>query len=431
MDARALSLQILLSVFEQKHSLTQALEQHLAKAKANDRGFIQECCYGVCRWYDFLDGIALQCLKKPLKAKDADIYLSILLGLYQCHFMRLPDHAAVNKTVALAKARKKPWASGLMNAVLRTFLRDKTALIAKLDQTPAAKSAHPQWLYDRISQAWPAQLEQILEANNQYPPMHIRLNTEQLARAAWLETFEGEATCSAAVPTGIQLQQAVPVERLPGFKKGQVFIQDLAAQLAAPLLDAQAGDRVLDVCAAPGGKTCHILQATEGLDRLVAIDISAARLEKVRENLERASLQAELICADACDVAAYSDGEHFDRILLDAPCSATGVIRRHPDIKQLRFDSDIDALVALQAQILQSIWPLLKPGGVLLYATCSILPEENTKQLSHFLAEHADAEEWPIEAEWGMPAAVGRQILPGMAAMDGFYYGRLRKLPIE
>lgn len=431
MDARAVIIQILQTVLEDNHSLTQALERGLTKAKANDHAFIQECCYGVCRWYIFLDAIAAECLQKPLKRKDSDIHFGLLLGLYQCHFMRLPDHAAVNKTVALAKTVKKPWASGLMNAVLRTFLREKDKLIAQVCKEDAIRTAHPDWLFDRFKAAWPEQCSAMLDANNQYPPMHIRINTNKLTREQWLSSFPGEASASSKVPCGVHLQKAVSVSQLPGFSSGDVFIQDLAAQLAASLLDAQAGHRVLDICAAPGGKTCHILQATPDLKECVAVDISETRLEKVRDNLKRAHLDAKLVCADATQTNTFWDGAPFDRILLDAPCSATGVIRRHPDIKHLRLDSDIDALIGLQADILNAIWPLLKPGGILLYATCSVLPEENTKQLAQFLAKRSDAKELVINADWGIATDVGRQILPGMDAMDGFYYGRIQKLPIE
>jgi 16S rRNA (cytosine967-C5)-methyltransferase len=408
-------------------SLTAALDKaFLDIESAKDRAFIQALCYGVCRQFHRLDFILNQLLDKPLK--DADVKALALVGLYQLNFMRVKPHAAVSETVLAA--RKKPWAKSLINAVLRTYLREQEGLEKKANKAQVAALSHPDWLIKQIEQDWPEQALTILQENNLQPPMVLRVNLAKISREDYLQQLAGQDIAAQTVsfcPSAIRLDKPVPVDALPGFADGLVSVQDAAAQLAAGLLDVRPGHRVLDICAAPGGKTAHILETQSQLKELVAVDIDEARMQRVSENLQRLNLQAKLVVGDAANPASWWDGQTFDRILLDAPCSALGVIRRHPDIKLLRRTEDIGQLQTLQKSILQAVWLLLAPGGQLLYATCSILKQENEQQVQAFLAEHSDAAELPIEADWGVAGASGRQILTGESAMDGFYYARLVK----
>jgi 16S rRNA (cytosine967-C5)-methyltransferase len=408
-------------------SLTAALDNAFpAIESGKDRAFIQALCYGVCRQFHRLDFILSQLLDKPLK--DADVKALALVGLYQLKFMRVKPHAAVSETVLAA--RKKPWAKSLINAVLRTYLREQEELEHKADKFQAAALSHPDWLIKQIERDWPEQALNIFLENNRQPPMVLRVNLAKTSRESYLQRLTGQDIAAQAVsfcPSAIRLDKPAPVELLPGFADGLVSVQDAAAQLAAGLLDVRPGQRVLDVCAAPGGKAAHILETQLQLKELVAVDIDGARMQRVSENLQRLNLQAKLVVGDAAKPEEWWDGQLFDRILLDAPCSALGVIRRHPDIKLLRRAEDIGQLQVLQKSILQAVWPLLAPGGLLLYATCSILKQENEQQVQAFLAGRNDAVESPIEADWGSAGACGRQIFTGESAMDGFYYARIGK----
>ena len=430
MDARVAAAKALEEVIRQGHSLSTVMPRWQDKVAAKDRALLQEICYGVLRWYWRLGAIAQRLLRKPFKAKDTDVSCLILIGLYQMEYLRVPDHAAVSETVAATKALKKPWARGLVNAVLRNFQRDKETILTELDKDLQSRYSHPQWLIQQLQQAYPDDWSSILEANNQRPPMYLRVNARQCDRATYLESLQQaghQASELAWCNEGLILASAADVESLPGFAEGQFSVQDAAAQLAAGLLNAQPGERILDACAAPGGKTAHVLELQPQLAEMVALDHDAQRLERVEQNLERLGLSATVVCADASQADDWWNGQAFDRIMLDAPCSATGVIRRHPDIKLLRRETDIKPLVELQARILNGLWPLLKPGGMLLYVTCSVLPQENIKQLQYFCAGHENAEHLPITAGWGMEQTIGRQVLPGREGMDGFYYARLRK----
>lgn len=427
MNTRLVAARVLSRVLQDGQSLTAALDNALqAIESGKDRAFIQALCYGVCRQYHRLDFILGQLLDKPLK--DMDVKALALVGLYQLKFMRVKPHAAVSETVLAT--RKKPWAKSLINAVLRTYLREQEGFEEKADKEQTAAVSHPAWLIKQIEQDWPEQAQKILSENNRQPPMVLRVNLSRTSRDHYLQALMDQDIAAVAVsfcPSAIILDKPVPVELLPGFDQGLVSIQDAAAQLAAELLDVQPGHRVLDVCAAPGGKTAHILESQPQLKELVAIDIDESRMQRVSENLQRLGLQAKLVVGDAANPGGWWDGKPFDRILLDAPCSALGVIRRHPDIKLLRRAEDIQQLQALQKSILQTVWPLLASGGLLLYATCSILKQENEQQVQVFLAEHDDAVELPIEADWGSAGKCGRQILTGESVMDGFYYARISK----
>ncbi|MFA6164262.1 MAG: 16S rRNA (cytosine(967)-C(5))-methyltransferase RsmB [Methylobacter sp.] len=427
MNTRLIAALVLSRVMQDGQSLTAALDKALQTVESSkDRAFIQALCYGVCRQYHRLDFILNQLLDKPLK--DTDVKALALVGLYQLKFMRVKSHAAVSETVLAT--RKKPWAKSLINAVLRTYLREQEGLERKADKFQVAALSHPEWLIKQIEQDWPEQAQKILLENNQQPPMALRVNLSRTSRDHYLQALMDKDIAAVAVsfcPSAIMLDKPVPVDLLPGFAEGLVSVQDAAAQLAAELLDVQPGHRVLDVCAAPGGKTAHILESQSQLKELVAVDIDESRMQRVSENCQRLNLQAKLVVGDAANPEGWWDGKPFDRILLDAPCSALGVIRRHPDIKLLRRAEDIKPLLALQKAILQAVWPLLAPGGLLLYATCSILKQENEQQVQAFLAEHDDAVELSIDAEWGSAGACGRQILTGESTMDGFYYARISK----
>jgi 16S rRNA (cytosine967-C5)-methyltransferase len=429
MNPRAVAARILDQVCFQGRSLSQVLAQTLDNLPDKTQNpLIQEICYGVLRDYPRLLSITEGLLKKPFKAKDGDIQSLLLVGLYQLIAMRVPDHAAVSETVAATKDLKKPWARALANAVLRNFLREKDQRIKQAEQSEEVCWAHPQWLINEVRAAWPDQWQEILTANNQRPPMTLRVNLSRNSTEDYLAELAAAdiaAQASATVNSALQLAQPVDVANLPGFTEGRASVQDAAAQLAASLLKLESGQRVLDVCAAPGGKTSHILE-TADVD-LTAVDVDAKRLEKVGQNLQRLGQTAQLLVGDAREPNTWWDRQTFDRILLDAPCSATGVIRRHPDIKVLRRAADITSLVELQAQILNAVWLLLKPGGMLLYATCSILPRENSEQVEAFIKNCLDATPVSIDADWGHVSGAGRQILPGQNGMDGFYYACLKK----
>lgn len=429
MNLRGCAAQILARVISDGYSLTAALDSQLPKLKDHqDRAFVQAICYGVIRHYFALDCLLGQLLEKSLKAKDGDIKALLLVGLYQLQYMRVKPHAAVSETVAATK--HKPWSKGLVNAVLRRYLRDAETLIAQCAADQQAELNHPHWLIQQLETSWPEQYRQILAANDLPPPMALRVNLRQNSREDYLRLLNPQGISAQPVPhcpTALILDEALNVDQLPGFGEGRVSVQDVAAQLAAGLLDTQPGDRVLDMCAAPGGKTAAILERQPGLQSLLALDIDANRLQRISDNLQRLQLRAETLAADAADPQRWAAGRLFDRILLDAPCSGFGVIRRHPDIKLLRREADIAALQALQAKILEASWELLAPGGILLYATCSVLKQENELQIAGFLSRHPDATELVIDADWGMPRPHGRQILTGDAQMDGFYYAKLGK----
>jgi 16S rRNA (cytosine967-C5)-methyltransferase len=422
-----LAAKVLSRVLQDGQSLTAALEPALLSIDSSqDKAFVQAICYGVCRQYHRLDFILNQLIDKPLK--DPEIKALVLVGLYQIAFMRVKAHAAVSETVLAAS--KKPWAKGLLNALLRRYLREQETLESLANQTYCAAVSHPDWLIERITQDWSDHAAQILHENNQPPPMVLRINQARTDTAHYLQRLVEQGIKGTMVdfcPSAIVLDKPVTVEFLPDFANGYVSVQDTAAQLAAGLLDLQAGQRVLDMCAAPGGKTAHIFERQAQLKELVAVEIDAARMQRVRENCQRMQLSATLIVGDATQPETWWDGQLFERILVDAPCSALGVIRRHPDIKLLRRPEDIAVLQHTQRQILNAAWSMLASGGLLLYATCSVLKQENEQQIHDFLVAHPDASELPIHADWGITATHGRQILTGTTAMDGFYYARLVK----
>ncbi len=429
-DPRAAAARVLVEVRDGGKSLAEVLPPaQAALPDERDAALVQELVYGVSRWYYRLDALLARLLKKPLKPRDADLHCLLLVGLYQLDQLAMPERVAVHETVQATRAMDKDWASALVNAVLRNFQRQRQSLAQLLAGDVAAELAHPRWLVESLQADWPQHWQSIVAENNARPPFCLRVNRQRMTRAEYLELLaeqDIDAAPIAETSQGICLSKPLAVTRLPGFSAGAISVQDGAAQLAAPLLQLEPGMRVLDACAAPGGKTAHMLELQPEI-ALTAIDIDDSRLQRVRDNLDRLGLHAETIAGNAAATDAWWDGRRFDRILLDAPCSSTGVIRRHPDIKLLRRPADIDALAERQAELLDALWPLLATGGMLLYCTCSVLHAENSRQITGFLRRHVDASELPVSAAWGRGCEHGRQILPGDNGMDGFFYACLTR----
>jgi len=432
LSPRALCAQVLCEVVERRRYLDVVLQERLPH-QAEHAALIQEMAYGTLRWYHQLDAIAAQLLQHPLKEKDSDLYLLLLLGLYQLRGMRVATHAVVDETVAAAEALGKPWAKGLINACLRAYLRDINQGGKRaegiVERDPVARFSHPAWLIDMLRQDRPTAWESILEANNARPPLTLRVNVRVQSRAAYLQQLHDAGIGAAArdlVPSAITLDTPVSVTQLPGFAHGAVSVQDAAAQVAAVLLDVQPGHTLLDACAAPGGKTAQLLESSPDLD-LLALDNDAARVGLIEQNLKRLGLRARVKTADAAEPQTWWDQRPFDRILADVPCSATGVIRRHPDIKLRRQPEDLEKLCATQARLLEGLWPTLRTGGKLLYVTCSVLAAENEHQVAAFLTRHTDAQELALTVAGGEPLTHGVQLLPGVHGTDGFFYACLVK----
>ena len=431
LSTRAAAAEVIAKVLRGQ-SLSALLPEYSGKVDEKDRPLLKELCFGSLRWYPQIAIILKGLIEKPLREKDLEIQGLVASGIYQLMHMRIAEHAIINETVSAVGNLNRPWAKGLVNAVLRNFQRQQQDILDKEGENPVFQTAHPKWLLKKINDAWPSEIaSQIIKANNQRAPMTLRVNDLHTSREDYLSTLEDAGIVASATDysaQGVLLETPRDVTELPGFSDGDISVQDEAAQLAAHLLLLGSGQRVLDACCAPGGKTCHILESQPDLTSLLAIDLEPRRLVRVTENLERLGLEAELKAADANNLDRWWDGKAFDRILLDAPCSATGVIRRHPDIKILRKPADIDKLAALQTQILVSLWQTLKPGGILVYATCSVLPAENDQIIRGFITSQDDAQLMPIDAIWGIATDHGRQLFPLENGNDGFYYSRLKKL---
>ena len=411
-------------VISQGKSLSEVLPDY-AHLEPKDKSLARELTIGTLRQYFQLKAIVAELIEKPLKKKDDDILCLILVGLYQLFHTRIPDHAVLSETVQATLKIKKKWAKGLVNATLRKALRESEQLLSKVNKLPEVTSNMPMWLIKRLKADWPESLEEICINSRQRAPLTLRVNSRHLSREQYLQKLDDSAISASThslAENALLLDKSCDITTLPGYKEGDFSIQDSAAQLAAQWLDVEQGQRILDACAAPGGKTAHILELVDNNSTVIALDSSAKRLTRLDENLARLKLKATSIAADASDPSAWFEGgelkgEKFDRILCDAPCSALGIIRRHPDIAILRRDSDIEPLNDIQQKLLDELWPLLKPGGIMLYSTCSILKAENTEQIIKFLERHSNA---VLEKE--------RQILPGEEQMDGFYYAKLKKL---
>ncbi|MGB0955707.1 MAG: 16S rRNA (cytosine(967)-C(5))-methyltransferase RsmB [Panacagrimonas sp.] len=408
-------------------SLDQALERALSGTHSGrDRALLQMLCYGVLRDLSLLRALANTMLRKPIE--DAPQFEALLLlGLYQLRSTRIAPHAAVAQTVEACNRPGRQGHKAVVNAVLRRYLRERDQLERRLPKDPAQALSYPQWLVDAIRTDWPEQWRQVLTQGNVQAPMSLRVNRRRLSRDQLVKNFSAAgiaAQVAEQTADGLVLETPHPLEQLPGFAEGHFSVQDLSAQLAVDLLDVADGMRVLDACAAPGGKTAHILERAEV--ELLALDVDAQRLQRVEENLTRLQLHAQTQVLDARRLKDRWSGPGFDRILLDAPCSGTGVIRRHPDIKWLRRQSDIEASADAQLELLQSLWPMLAAGGLLVYATCSVLRAEGEAIARRFLKTQANARHLPIEATWGQAQGLGRRIAPG-DQWDGFYYLRLQK----
>jgi 16S rRNA (cytosine967-C5)-methyltransferase len=401
---------------------------------AQERGLVRALCYDSIRWYLRLDAILTRLLSRPDQKLSPPLRGLAIVGLCQLLYTDIPAHAAVAETVNAARELGEPRAAGFLNAILRRMQREQQALCAAVDQDLATRTAHPAWLVQALTQDWPEHFAAILKANNAHPAFWLRVNCRHHTAAAYRERLERAGIAVKAAGVGLEsllLERAIDVRELPGFNEGWVSVQDGAAQLAAHLLAAQPGERVLDACAAPGGKTCHILEVQPELAELVAVDVSAQRLMRVQENLARLGLQATLVTGDAADPAPWWDGQPFDRILLDVPCSATGVIRRHPDIKLLRRPDDMVTLARRQGRLLTCAWEMLAPGGRLVYASCSALAAENSAVIGEFCRNERLARDVTADAasQLGLPGVTGKgyAIAAGTADMDGFYYACLEK----
>ncbi len=425
-DSRLIAAKCLADILRGKSSLSNSRYLSSKHLPTGGTALTKELCYGVCRYQPRLSACIDQLLNKPLRQKDSDLYALMLIGCYQLSYLRIPDHAAIDSCVSCCDTLKKSWAKKLVNGVLRQYQRRSEELLQSLHDWQL--QSHPQWLAEQLRLAWPRQFESIVEANNQHPPFILRVNTQKQSREDYLSylTEDSSASRCTYASDGIVLAKAKDVTQLPGFAQGWISVQDEAAQFAADLINVQSGQKVLDACAAPGGKTAHILERTPDC-QLTALDHDEGRCQQIQENLQRLELNCTVICADAGNIEGWWDRQTFDAILLDAPCSATGVIRRHPDIKLLRRKDDIGKLAAQQLHLLTALWPTLNPGGRLIYATCSILPQENETVIDQFLSQTKDAISCAINTAWGEPTGFGRQLLPQPGGHDGFYYAHLEK----
>ncbi|OZG73255.1 16S rRNA (cytosine(967)-C(5))-methyltransferase [Hahella sp. CCB-MM4] len=431
-SSRAVAVEILLGTMDEGKSLTVLMDQWLEAIPDNEKAFVSALCYGAVRWYTRLNGCLGQLLSKPLKPKDRDLHMLLVCGLYQLGYMQKPTHAVINETVNICRELNKDWATKLVNGVLRNYLRRKQELSDWADQRLTTKYGFPGWLVKSLTQAYPDSVDKVLDSLNQQAPMTLRVNQMQQSREEYAQQLsEGgiASTPTQLAPQGLTLATPCDVHQLPGFfDSGLCSVQDEAAQLAAILLDLKPGQRVLDACSAPGGKTAAILEQCPELASVTAVDLEADRQQRTRETLSRLHLEAKVVVADTGDLSAWWDNQPFDRILLDAPCSATGVIRRHPDIKHLRRQSDIAQLSTIQFRLLSTLWKTLAPGGRILYATCSILPQENTHIIERFIRETPDARSLPLVLDGSHDAPAGQiQLLPEPRGHDGFFYALLEK----
>ena len=396
---------------------------------ARDRALLSALLHAGARWWLRYDAVLDRLTDRPLRKREPAVHALLVLGLVQLDVLRLPEYAAVAASVDAVRALGKAQFSGMANAVLRRWLRERATLGAALDADAATRTAHPAWLLAAIAADWPDAVDAVVAANNAEAPLWLRVNRRRVTRAALLQQFVAagvEAQAPEALPDALLLGQSREVTGLPGYEGGLFSVQDGAAQFAADLLDLRDGQRVLDACAAPGGKSAQILERADV--ELLALDRDAQRLPRLRANLDRLGLRADVRAGDALRPKDWWNGQAFDRILLDAPCSATGIIRRQPDIKLHRRADDIAALARTQTRLLDAMWLMLAPGGRLVYATCSILDAENAAQTEGFLARHADARTLAIALPgWRATRAGGAQNLPGEAGMDGFFYAVLEK----
>jgi 16S rRNA (cytosine967-C5)-methyltransferase len=422
-ETRVFAAKVLDAVIHHGRSLKAELAKALPQvADSRDRALLEAMCFSALRQRARYDAALKSWLQKPLGQKDGELRALLLAGFAQVHAMGLPAHAALSVTVEATRALGRPHQAGMVNALLRRAQREG------FPQADAA-AAWPVWLRRKIVEDWGDHAAAIFEASARAAPLWLRVNRSKGTRDAYavrLQAADIASTTEVALPDALCIDAPVAVSALPGFDEGDASVQDGAAQLVGDALSLAAGMRVLDACAAPGGKAAHLLEREPSL-RLLALDVDARRLNRVRETLSRTHGVADFRVADASDVSAWWDGEPFDAVLLDAPCSATGIVRRQPDVLLHRTADDIVALAALQSRLLDALWKTVKPGGVLLYATCSILKDENEHQVAAFLSRTPDARADVLDARYGHAAGPGRQRLPGEQGMDGFFYARLLK----
>lgn len=428
-DTRALAAKGLAEIALRGASLRDVMERYAPRlADPRDRALLMALLSEGARWWLRFDAAIDGLLEKSLRHKDPAIHALLVLGLVQLEILELKDYAAVAATVEAVRTLQRPQLAGLVNAVLRRWQRERDSLIAKLDAKPQTRHAHPAWLAAALQRDWPEQADAVMTADNLEPPLMLRVNRQRSEPQALIEQLQAAGYSASAHPwlsDALVLPHSADVTRMPGFEDGAFAVQDGAAQIAADLADLHDGLRVLDACAAPGGKACHLLERAE-ID-LTALEVDAPRAERIRQNLMRLRLNAKLVIGDAGAPAGWWKGQPFDRILIDAPCSATGVLRRRPDVRLHRRESDIAAMHLQQRRILSAMWPLLAPGGRLVYITCSVLRSENEAVVAELLAQQPDAQVVPFTLPVGHAAAIGWQILPGDGDLDGMYYAVVQK----
>jgi len=428
---RARAAEIVHEVADGGAALDAVLDDAAARFDRDDRALLKELCFGSLRWYWRSRGVVERLVERPLRRRDRVIASLMYVGVYQLDQLRLPPHAAIHATVGACAALGRPGYKGLVNGVLRNFQRRRDALLEALPAS--ARDAHPDWLWQAIAAQWPDQLAGIVEAGNSRPPMVLRINTRRLSVADYIQALRAaglDGRPVAHAPAAVVLDKPVGVDRLPGFAEGRVSVQDTSAQLLAQLVDPAPGGRILDACAAPGGKLTHLLEAFPG-NPVLAVESDPERARLIDGNLARLGLEAEVVVADAAEPESWWDGDRFALVVLDAPCSGTGVVRRHPDIKVLRRAGDLDRFAAAQARLLDRLWPLVEPGGLLAYITCSIMAGENQKQIESFLQRTPDGRPEPVRLAVGLALSHGRQVLPETGGGDGFFYALVRKEPGE
>ncbi|MGN1393173.1 MAG: 16S rRNA (cytosine(967)-C(5))-methyltransferase RsmB [Succinivibrionaceae bacterium] len=429
LNSRAIASKIVDEVASEKKQLNIAIKNNIS-TNNEFYSFILDICYNTIRYYISLDFVVNSLYQKKFKEKHHLAKNSLIIGIYQILYTNTPTHAIVNETVNAIKQLGFTSFSSLANALLHKCIREKDIILKKIQKSYETNYAFPQWLIKKIKQYYPQETSEILASYNQHPPMWIRVNTNKIPIKKYLEILKINSIdfeASLLVPTAVLIKKPCAVEELPFFKNGLITIQDISAQYASTLLDAEANDIVLDCCCAPGGKTSHILELYPNIKEIVAIDNQENRIKRVHENLQRLNLsnKVKVICCDATDSpSTWSPYKQYDKIMLDAPCSATGVIRRHPDIKLLRTEKDIINIKSIQNSILNNIWDLLKINGILVYVTCSILKEENENNIESFLKQHKDAQLIPISNS----NQIGLQVLPNHNSMDGFFYAKIKKI---
>jgi len=429
-NARGIAALSMLQVVDNKKSLTGVLAYQSPKVAEGDKGLLQHLCFGCSRHFFSINALSKILLQKPLPEQARPVQALLWVGLYQLAHSDISEHAAINETVEACSQLNLEKYKGVLNAILRRFQREKTELMAGLNDSDVTRFDHPKWIIKSLKKSYPDQWQSICEQGNLKAPMCLRVNTRQQKTSKYLLTLNEhgiKASSGEFALTSIYLDSPCDVNTLPGFADGSCSVQDEAAQLAAQILKPQPGERILDACSAPGGKTCHLLEASDNQAKVTAIDADEMRLVRVHENLARLKLAATVKQGEAQNPESWWDGQSFDRILLDVPCSASGVIRRHPDIKLLRQKADIDNLAELQQEILQKAWTMLKSGGTLLYATCSIFPVENSQNIERFLAQETTASLSTIDLSTGVDTGFGTQLFPVSGAHDGFFYALLKK----